>query len=82
MPDGHSALTALREQVFDVALLDLSMPGLDGLGTLAQGFLEISNVSIVNELVDMIAAQRAYELNSKAVRASDEMMERVNNLVR
>ncbi len=42
----------------------------------------MSNVSIVNELVDMIAAQRAYELNSKAIRAADEMMQQVNNLVR
>lgn len=57
-------------------------PGQDGLGTLQQGFLEISNVSIVNELVDMIAAQRAYELSSKAIRASDEMMQQVNGLVR
>jgi len=57
-------------------------PGLDGLGTLAQGFLEVSNVSVVSELVDMIAAQRAYELNSRAIRAADEMMQQVNNLVR
>jgi flagellar basal-body rod protein FlgG len=57
-------------------------PGLDGLGTIAQGFLEISNVSIVNELVDMIAAQRAYELNSRAVKAADEMLQRVNTLSR
>ncbi len=57
-------------------------PGLDGLGTLSQNFLEMSNVSIVNELVDMIAAQRSYELNSKAIRAADEMMQQVNNLVR
>jgi flagellar basal-body rod protein FlgG len=57
-------------------------PGLDGLGTLTQGFLEVSNVSIVNELVDMIAAQRAYELNSKAIRAADDMMTQVNGIVR
>jgi flagellar basal-body rod protein FlgG len=57
-------------------------PGQNGLGTLQQGFLEISNVSIVNELVDMIAAQRAYELNSKAIRAADEMLQQVNGLVR
>ncbi len=57
-------------------------PGLDGLGTIAQGFLEMSNVSIVNELVDMITAQRAYELNSRAIRASDEMMQQVSGLVR
>ncbi|HEU4401280.1 MAG TPA: flagellar basal-body rod protein FlgG [Candidatus Polarisedimenticolia bacterium] len=57
-------------------------PGLDGLGTIGQGFLEVSNVSIVSELVDMIAAQRAYELNSRAIRASDEMMQQLNSLVR
>jgi flagellar basal-body rod protein FlgG len=57
-------------------------PGLDGLGTIGQGFLEVSNVSIVNELVDMIAAQRAYELNSRAVRAADEMLQQANNIVR
>jgi flagellar basal-body rod protein FlgG len=57
-------------------------PGLDGIGTIAQGFLEVSNVSIVNELVDMIAAQRAYELNSRSIKASDEMMQQVNGLVR
>jgi flagellar basal-body rod protein FlgG len=57
-------------------------PGLDGLGTIGQGFLELSNVSIVTELVDMIAAQRAYELNSRAVKASDEMMQQVNSLMR
>jgi flagellar basal-body rod protein FlgG len=57
-------------------------PGLDGLGSIGQGFLEVSNVSIVNELVDMIAAQRAYELNSRAIKASDEMMQQINGLVR
>ena len=57
-------------------------PGLDGLGTLAQGFLEISNVSIVSELVDMIAAQRAYELSSRAIRASDDMLQTVNQMAR
>jgi flagellar basal-body rod protein FlgG len=57
-------------------------PGIDGLGTLAQGFIEVSNVSIVTELVDMIAAQRAYELNSRAIQAADEMMQQVNGLVR
>jgi len=57
-------------------------PGLDGLGELNQGFLEISNVSIVTELVDMIAAQRAYELNSKAIQTADSMMQQLNNIVR
>jgi flagellar basal-body rod protein FlgG len=57
-------------------------PGLDGLGLLAQGYLEISNVSVVTELVDMIAAQRAYELNSRTIQAADDMMQQVNNIIR
>lgn len=57
-------------------------PGLDGIGTLAQGFLEDSNVSIVEEMVNMILGQRAYEANSKVVRTADEMLQQVNNLAR
>ncbi len=57
-------------------------PGQDGIGTIVQGFLENSNVSVVEEMVNMILAQRAYEANSKVVRASDEMLTQVNNLVR
>ncbi len=58
------------------------VPGSDGMGTVAQGFLEDSNVSVVEEMVNMILAQRAYEANSKIVKASDEMLQQVNNLVR
>ncbi len=47
-----------------------------------QGFLEDSNVSVVEEMVAMILAQRAYEANSRVVKASDEMLSQVNNLVR
>lgn len=57
-------------------------PGLDGMGTIGQGFLELSNVNVVEEMVNMIASQRAYEINSKAVQASDEMLQAVNNLKR
>jgi flagellar basal-body rod protein FlgG len=57
-------------------------PGEEGLGTIAQGYLEMSNVSVVDEMVKMIAAQRAYETNSKAVKAADEMLEVANNLKR
>ena len=60
----------------------LGAPGQNGLGTIGQGFLEMSNVSVVNELVDMISAQRAYELNSRAVKVSDEMLQQLNGLVR
>ena len=59
-----------------------STPGLDGLGATLQGFLEMSNVSIVTELVDLIAAQRAYEMNSRAIQAADDMLQQLNNLIR
>ena len=57
-------------------------PGQDGFGTIAQGFLEQSNVSIVEELTQMIVAQRAYEVNSKAVQSADEMLQTANNMKR
>lgn len=50
-------------------------PGLNGLGTFIQGAVESSNVNVVEELVDMIEAQRAYEMNSKAIQTVDEMMQ-------
>lgn len=55
-------------------------PGADGLGNLAQGFLETSNVNVVEELVTMIQTQRAYELNSKAISTSDQMLQRLAQL--
>jgi flagellar basal-body rod protein FlgG len=55
-------------------------PGLDGVGTIAQGYLEVSNVNVVEEMVNMIIAQRAYELNSKAIQTADAMMERAYHL--
>ncbi|MBF0549367.1 MAG: flagellar basal-body rod protein FlgG [Deltaproteobacteria bacterium] len=57
-------------------------PGQDGLGTIAQGYVESSNVSVVEEMVNMIVAQRAYEANSKAITTSDEMLQAANNLKR
>jgi flagellar basal-body rod protein FlgG len=58
------------------------VPGTDGVGTVAQGFVEESNVSVVEEMVNMILGQRAYEANSKVVKAADEMLQQVNNLSR
>lgn len=58
------------------------VPGTEGMGMLVQGFLEDSNVSVVEEMVNMILGQRAYEANSKVVKAADEMLSQVNNLVR
>ena len=57
-------------------------PGEDGYGTIAQGYLELSNVSVVDEMVNMIVAQRAYETNSKTIQASDEMLQTATNLRR
>ncbi|MEM7280085.1 MAG: flagellar hook-basal body complex protein, partial [Pseudomonadota bacterium] len=54
-------------------------PGNNGLGLLAQGSLESSNVNVVEELVNMIETQRAYEMNSKAIQTNDQMLQYVNN---
>ena len=54
-------------------------PTFNGLGSLQQGYLETSNVNVVAELVNMISTQRAYEINSKAVQTSDQMLQYVNN---
>ena len=55
-------------------------PGSTGSGTLIQGFLETSNVNAVSEITSLITAQRAYELNSRVIAASDEMLSTVSNL--
>ncbi len=57
-------------------------PGEDGYGTVMQGYLETSNVNIVEEMVNMIQAQRAYEINSKSIQTSDEMLGQVAQLKR
>jgi flagellar basal-body rod protein FlgG len=56
--------------------------GQDGIGALSQGYLEMSNVSVMEEMVNMIVSQRAYETNSKAVQAADEMLQQTNNIKR
>jgi len=57
-------------------------PGEDGLGTISQGYLEMSNVNVVEEMVNMILAQRAYEINGKAIQTADEMLQMANNVKR
>jgi flagellar basal-body rod protein FlgG len=57
-------------------------PGSENYGTLLQGFLENSNISVVEEMVNMIIGQRAYEASSKVIKASDEMLQQANNVVR
>ncbi len=60
----------------------LGNPGLDGMGETSSGFLEMSNVETVDELVNMISAQRAYELNSKTITMADEMLQTINHMKR
>ncbi len=55
-------------------------PGTNGLGLLNQGYVETSNVNVVEELVSMIQAQRAYEINSKAIQTSDQMLQKLAQL--
>ncbi|MBN2319518.1 MAG: flagellar basal-body rod protein FlgG [Acidobacteria bacterium] len=57
-------------------------PGEDGLGTLMSGYVEQSNVSVVEEMVNMIISQRAYEANSKVIRTAEEMFSQANSVVR
>jgi flagellar basal-body rod protein FlgG len=57
-------------------------PGENGLGTLLSGYIEQSNVSVVEEMVKMIVSQRAYEANSKVIRTADEMFSQANSIVR
>ena len=57
-------------------------PGSNGMGTLSQGFLELANVKVVDEMVNMITSQRAYEASSKAIETADQLLQIANNLRR
>ena len=57
-------------------------PGTEGIGTIGQGLIELSNVNIIEEMVSMIVAQRAYEVNSKSIQVADEMLGMANSLHR
>lgn len=70
----YSATFASGQPVVGVA------GGPDGLGTLMQGYQEQSNVNVVEEFINLIQSQRAYEANSKVVKAADEMYQQINNL--
>jgi flagellar basal-body rod protein FlgG len=61
---------------------EVGAPGENGFGRVMQGYVETSNVNIVEEMVNLIVAQRAYEVNSKSIQASDEMLQNVNQLKR
>jgi flagellar basal-body rod protein FlgG len=60
----------------------VATPGADGTGTIRQGFAEMSNVQIVEEMVAMIVAQRAYEINSKTIMTVEEMLRTATNISR
>jgi flagellar basal-body rod protein FlgG len=70
----------LETQASGVAII--GAPDGEGFGKLSQRFLELSNVEVVDEMVSMIVAQRAYEINSKAIQTSEEMLSNANNLKR
>ncbi|MBX6358455.1 MAG: flagellar basal-body rod protein FlgG [Acidobacterium ailaaui] len=83
-PEG---LDSIGNNLFEATLSSgqavLDTPGgTQGLGTLQQGYLENSNVDVVTEFVQMVLAQRAYESNSKVIRAADDMYSQVNNMTR
>ena len=58
----------------------IGVPGGPGFGNLMQGFIETSNVNVVSEITSLITAQRAYEMNSKVIEATDQMMQTVTRL--
>jgi len=81
-----SGLTHMGSNLFQVSDASgqavIGNPSENGLGSIGQGMLEMSNVNMVEEMVNLIAAQRAYEMNSKAIQAADEMLQTANNVRR
>ena len=63
-------------------VIDTPPGGTEGMGTILQGYLEASNTNVVNEMVNMIMSQRAYEANSKVIKSADEMLQIANNVVK
>lgn len=78
----RSAGSNLYEETPASGTPELGKPGEQGFGRTIQGYVENSNVNIVEEMVNLIIAQRAYEINSKAIQTSDEMLQNVANLKR
>jgi flagellar basal-body rod protein FlgG len=79
-------LTSVGENLFKLSQASgepiPGQPGYDGMGKLVHKFLEMSNVSVVREMVDLIVAQRAYEFNSKTIQTSDNMRGTATSLKR
>ena len=82
---NNSGLSAIGKNLFTETAasgtVQVGTPGVSGVGTLLQNYLEGSNVNIVEELASMITTQRAYEINSKTIQTSDQMMQTTNQLV-
>lgn len=80
------ALDSLGENLYvpteQSGLVNFSKPGSDGLGKLQQGYLEMANVNMVEEMTNLVLAQRAYQLNARVLQASDQVLETINNLRR
>ena len=81
---AHALHHHLERHAVVAALGDDDVGPADGLkkSSVHQGYLEMSNVQVADEMVNMIVAQRAYEMNSKAIQATDEMLQQANNLRR
>jgi flagellar basal-body rod protein FlgG len=79
-----AGLTAVGKNLFKETSASgaaiVGTPGQDGLGTLSQGALELSNVKVVEEMIDLISGQRAYEVSSRVIKAADEMLAQTANL--
>ncbi|MDX9820528.1 MAG: flagellar basal-body rod protein FlgG [Syntrophales bacterium] len=81
-----AGLTSMGRNLYDKTQASgdpvLANPSVDGMGTITQRYLEMSNVSVIEEMVKMIVGQRAYEINSKAIQTADSMLQLINNLKR
>ena len=79
-----AGLTSLGRNLYDVTEASgdafTGNPGEEGFGTITQHYLEMANVSVIEEMVNMIVGQRAYEINSKAIQTADDMLQVINNL--
>ena len=80
-PAGPSATTSTSRRR-PPARRRTAIPNADGFGNLQQGYLEQANVEAVSEISDLIAAQRAYEMNAKVITAADQMLQATSNLMR
>jgi flagellar basal-body rod protein FlgG len=81
---NEAGLEPLGDNLFKETLASgaeqIGLPGEDGIATIRQGYVETSNVNVVEEITDLISAQRAYEMNAKVIETADEMSAKVSNM--